>query len=138
MFELCHELVALGEKMKLIIYVFLIFAIAGCAGEKVTAESAQVSENQPQAEKQAENMINVTGTIVFKGMEGGFYALDADDGRKFMPQGMNKDMLKHGMKVQVTGIILKDMMTFQQYGEVLKVTEAVVLDDSKAGRLEDH
>ena len=116
--------------MKIISYVFAAIAISGCAGEKVTAQPPQVSQNQPQAEKQAEDMINVTGTIVFKGMEGGFYALDADDGRKFMPQGMNKALLKHGMKVQVSGIILKDMLTFQQYGEVLKVTEAVVIDDS--------
>ena len=116
--------------MKIISYVVAAIAISGCAGEKVTASPSQVSQNQPQAEKQAEDMINVTGTIVFKGMEGGFYALDADDGRKFMPQGMNKALLKHGMKVQVTGIILKDMLTFQQYGEVLKVTEAVVIDDS--------
>ena len=116
--------------MKIISYVVAAIAISGCAGEKVTAPPPQVSQNQPQAEKQAEDMINVTGTIVFKGMEGGFYALDADDGRKFMPQGMNKALLKHGMKVQVSGIILKDMLTFQQYGEVLKVTEAVVIDDS--------
>ncbi len=116
--------------MKIISYVFAAIAISGCAGEKVTAQPPQVSQNQPQAEKQAEDMINVTGTIVFKGMEGGFYALDADDGRKFMPQGMNKALLKHGMKVQVSGIILKDMLTFQQYGEILKVTEAVVIDDS--------
>lgn len=124
--------------MKLVIFVFLVFVTVGCAGEKIPEKSTQASENKPQAEKQAENMINVTGTIVFKGMEGGFYALDADDGRKFMPQGMNKDLLKHGMKVQVTGMILKDMMTFQQYGEVLKVTEAVILDDSKVGRLDEH
>lgn len=94
-----------------------------------TKTTTAVSEAKQQNDETA--LITVTGTIYFKPLEGGFYALDASDGRKFMPRGMDKDLLKNGMVVEVTGVILEDMLTFQQYGQVLKVKSAKMIDDSQ-------
>lgn len=113
----------------------------GCSGTNTSTAKNDEAKSQQQdivdnadrkiIKKEDTDVITVSGTIRFKSMEGGFFALDGHNGEKFMPHGMDKSLLKDGMVVEVKGVILKDMMTFQQYGEVLKVTESKMIDDSK-------
>jgi hypothetical protein len=46
--------------------------------------------------------------------------------------GMNKEYLRHGLVIELTGTPLPNMMTITQFGEVIKVSSVVILDDSKA------
>lgn len=121
--------------MKLILILLISTLLMGCSGTN-TSTTNETAKSQPdelteKADKEDSEMITVTGTIHFKSIEGGFFALDGHNGEKYMPHGMDKSLLKDGMVVEVKGVILKDMMTFQQYGEVLKVTESKMIDDSK-------
>ncbi|GAB5383620.1 MAG: hypothetical protein Alis3KO_07430 [Aliiglaciecola sp.] len=120
--------------MKLILATLISIAVMGCSGTNTApAQDAAKSQKQPITENknnEEQKMITVTGTIRFKTIEGGFFALDGHNGEKYMPHGMDKSLLKDGMVVEVKGIIMKDMMTFQQYGEVLKVTDSKMVDDS--------
>ncbi|GAA0858297.1 hypothetical protein [Aliiglaciecola litoralis] len=127
--------------MKQLLYIALSLTLFGCAGEKVNAQNnpEKVTDLTPAKQQQdTVEMITVTGTIVYKELEGGFFALDSDDGKKYMPRGMDKTLLKHGMKVQVKGHVLKDMLTFQQYGEVLKVVEADEIDSSNVRQQNEY
>ena len=127
--------------MKNVFFIFTTVMIIGCAGEKTEATpSLEVSHQSKQSadDQEDKNMITITGTVVFKQLEGGFYGLDADDGKKYLPQGMKKSLLKNGMKVRVKGYILTDMLTFQQYGEVLKVIETEMIDDSQVHQQNEY
>ena len=89
------------------------------------------SDMNDAANKLKEAPLTVTGTVVFKTMEGGFYGLDADNGKKYLPHGLPLEYRKNGLVVEVTGSIEKEMMSFQQYGDILKIKTVKVLDDSK-------
>ncbi|WJG08254.1 hypothetical protein [Aliiglaciecola sp. LCG003] len=123
--------------MKVLVNVALLLAIGGCAGEAIDNESAKQADvslsqaNKDESKQEPAKMLTIKGTIVYKSLEGGFFALDAQDGKKYMPRGMDKSLLKNGMVVEVQGVVLTDVMTFQQYGEVLKVVQAKMIDDSQ-------
>lgn len=127
--------------MKQLVYLTAAVALLGCAGEGDDAAQTQakvIEAAQPVQQKEEAAMIIVTGTVVFKELEGGFYGLDSDDGKKYMPHGMDKSLLKNGMKVRVKGHIMTDMMSFQQYGEMLKVVESEMIDDSDVRELNEY
>lgn len=123
-----------------LISLLVLFVCSGCNDEMeasdLTSTEAQTPTSAAQEAEKAEkqNMITVKGTIVYKQIEGGFWGLDGENGKKYMPSGINKDLLKDGMIVEVTGYVLEDVMTFQQYGQSLKVIESKMLDDSKLKR----
>ena len=128
---------------KVIPYTLLAFLLFGCAGEKVqstppSAKGKPVIHTTPELKQQELKMITVRGTIKYKNLEGGFWALDAEDGRKFMPSGLDKALLVDGIVVEVTGVIEEDVITFQQYGKTLKIKSSRVIDDSNTSRLNSY
>lgn len=111
------------------------------AQEKTVATAKQEisSANAEQSRlKEAKAMITVTGTIVYKEIEGGFYALDATSGKKYQPQGLPLEYRKNGLVVKVSGIIETEMASIQQYGEILKVQSVKVIDSSKVSEPNTH
>lgn len=97
------------------------------------AKQAQPSLNQAQQRKveqltmqpiknQSLNKVEFVGQVVFKNLEGGFYAIYADNGGKYTPLNLPKDFAKHGLKVKVTGQI-KDVLSITQHGKVLEISQ---------------
>jgi hypothetical protein len=84
--------------------------------------------------KEAENMplIKFRGTVKYLQLEGGFFAIYADDGKKYTPTNLPKAYRIAGLVVEVEGQILTDMMSFQQHGDMLKVLDVKLIDDSNA------
>lgn len=113
--------------------ILLAFLLAGCAGEKVTEV-----QTTPELKQQELKMITVRGTIRYKDLEGGFWGLDGDDGKKYMPSGLDKALMIDGMVIEVKGIVEEDVMTFQQYGKTLKIKQSKMIDDSNAKVLNSY
>ena len=65
----------------------------------------------------------IQGTVVHKNLEGGFYAIDGDDGRKFVPINLSERFMKDGLKVKVTARPKRDTMSFRMYGEIIEIVE---------------
>jgi hypothetical protein len=61
-------------------------------------------------------------------LEGGFYGLVAEDGRKFLPLNLPDDFRKDGLKTRVRGIIREDVATIYMWGTPLEIIEIEVLD----------
>ena len=125
--------------MRKFVLVAALFTLSACQNNTQTNVEKSTQPALDAVEKSAEKkpaeehdaMTIVTGTIQYKTFEGGFYALDADNGEHYTPVKLDKAYLQHGLRVRVTGTILKDVMTITQYGSVLEVSDVVVLDDSK-------
>ena len=131
--------------MKLLVFLGVVFLVA-CSQDNKEATSEEIkngeqplsqAEPSPQqtTEQQVTNekdsMLTIRGTIVFKPQEGGFFGFDADDGKKYFPNGLKEKYRRHGLVVELSGEINMQMVTYQQYGPVLMVKSVKVIDQSK-------
>ena len=127
--------------MKIVILVNMLFCLTACNSATTAAPTLSVDSKNLESKvieiPLASSSFEFQGTVKYISLEGGFYAIYADDGRKFMPRKLGELHRKHGLVVYVRGKILKDMVTFQQHGQVLDISSIEIIDDSNVGRLED-
>lgn len=97
------------------------FAPSQEAGEKTAVE---------QEEAGMEKSETLRGTIVYKDMEGGFYALITKDGGRYTLHGLKDKFRQNGLIVEVTGKQKKDVMTITQFGTVFELESIKIIDDS--------
>ncbi|MDY6977088.1 MAG: ribose-phosphate pyrophosphokinase [Pseudomonadota bacterium] len=93
-----------------------------------------VAEPVTQAEAVEDSVkgeISMKGSIIYKDLEGGFYAFIAENGDRYTLHGLDETYQKNGLVVEVEGTPKPDMMTFTQFGTVLQVSSVKVLDTSK-------
>ncbi len=67
----------------------------------------------------------IQGTIVHMNIEGGFFAIDGDDGSKYDPVSLPESFRKNGLKVKVTARLRKDAISFHMYGAIIEVVNIV-------------
>lgn len=140
------------NRLKLVLILTSITLLAACAEEEqkkdITMvdkkEELQSSEgNLPKelkaepvtqaetVENTVEGEVTIKGSIIFKDLEGGFYAFIAEDGGRYTLHGLDKAYQKNGLIVEVKGTPKPNMMTFTQFGTVFQVSDVKVLDTSK-------
>lgn len=82
--------------------------------------------SQPKA-----NTVTVIGHITYQHFEGGFFALDGDNGSKYLLSPLTKTYKHAGLRVKVTGVVLTDIMSTTQYGQALRIHSIEVLPGGK-------
>jgi len=105
---------------------------ADVAGEQGQVEEREVRE-LPKVEKEKEvaeaNNIQVArgdmivGQVKFIKIEGGFYALIADDGRKFNPRNLPGEFKRDGLRVRFNVREIRGAMSTRMYGKIVEVVE---------------
>ncbi|WP_052010280.1 MULTISPECIES: hypothetical protein [unclassified Alteromonas] len=91
--------------------------------EPVTqAEAKEVSVN---------DSVTLKGSIIYKELEGGFFAFITESGDRFTLHGLDEDYHQNGLIVEIEGVTKPEMMTITQFGTVLEVLNVKVLDTSK-------
>ena len=63
----------------------------------------------------------ILGTVAYKDLEGGFFAIDGDDGSKYDPISLPESFRKEGLEVTVTARLRKHAMSIHLYGPIIKV-----------------
>jgi uncharacterized protein YdeI (BOF family) len=86
------------------------------------AEAKEVSIN---------DSVTLKGSIIFKELEGGFFAFITENGDRFTLHGLDKKYHQNGLIVEIEGVTKPEMMTITQFGTVLEVQNVKVLDTSK-------
>lgn len=127
---------------KLLVLV-CVLALVGCKGGSDSAKDMEKSEpnvsesNVPAPEVPKPNeppssemptappadSFEIRGTVVYKNLEGGFFAIDGDDGSKYDPINLPGSFRKDGMKVKVTARRRKDARSIHMYGAVIEVVD---------------
>ncbi len=74
----------------------------------------------------------LVGTIIYKAIEGGFFAFIDESGAHYTLHNLEAVHKKDGLIVRISGTPQPDMMTITQFGTVFKVSNVEVLDDSAA------
>jgi len=92
-------------------------------------EKAMVEQKTENADMDESTVL--TGMIVYKELEGGFFAFIADNGDRFTLHGLSDAYKKNGLIVEITGNTKPDMMTITQFGTVFEIQEVTVIDASK-------
>ncbi|MDB2330338.1 ribose-phosphate pyrophosphokinase [Alteromonas sp.] len=92
-------------------------------------EKAMVEQKTENADMDESTVL--TGMIVYKELEGGFFAFIADNGDRFTLHGLSDAYKKNGLIVEITGNAKPDMMTITQFGTVFEIQEVTVIDASK-------
>lgn len=67
--------------------------------------------------------LTFTGTVAFQPLETGFFAINADDGRKFEPLDLPAEFAVEGLRVRVTARVRDDMASINMYGTIIEITE---------------
>jgi hypothetical protein len=134
-------------------------SLTACSGEEESGENlmAEKSSNampekapQPAASKElpttlsakptpepiakdvsVDDEVTLTGSIIFKELEGGFYAFIAESGDRYTLHNLEEQFQQNGLIAKVTGVPKPKMMTFTQFGTVLQVTSVEIIDSSK-------
>tara|TARA_R110000822_G_scaffold68357_4_gene166160 strand:+ start:155 stop:661 length:507 start_codon:yes stop_codon:yes gene_type:complete len=67
------------------------------------------------------------GRVQFLNLEGGFYGIITDSGRKILPLNMAKEFAQNGAIVRIKGKV-KNVMTIQQWGTPFTITEIELIE----------
>lgn len=63
------------------------------------------------------------GTVKWKAIETGFYAIDADDGQGYEPINLPAEYRVNGLRVQVAANIRDDMASVNMYGIIIEIVD---------------
>ena len=92
-------------------------------------EISQVGKHQ-LTDKQEQTWQEVT--VKFYDLEGGFYGLTTKAGSNLLPMNLAKKYQLPGTILKVKGLLIKDMMTIQQWGQPFKITDTELVKLGKA------
>ena len=111
--------------------------------EETTTDKMKAQENAPTELKaepvtQAEAIeagvdksVTLKGSIIYKELEGGFFAFITENGDRFTLHGLDEEYHQNGLIVEIEGVTKPQMMTITHFGTVLEVLNVTVLDTSK-------
>lgn len=113
-----------------------VVALVGCKGKTETSEDIQntepnVSESNefPSPENTSAHpadLFEIVGNVTYRNIEGGFYAIEGDDGKKYDPINLPESFKKDGLKIKVTARLKKEAMGFHMYGTIIEVVNIAV------------
>ena len=117
--------------MKSTAYVLcLSVLLTACNANFSSAHSAQpVTSKMPDenASNVSEQQFSATGTVRFQQLEGGFWGIIADDGRKFDPMGLDAKFQKDGLRVRFEATPDPDRMSTHMWGTIVRITRMEAL-----------
>lgn len=127
------------RKSKLLFGSILLFSLLGCG--ETTSESTNIdkdnneivttnNETEVTPELKQGKPMELSGTVVFKPMEGGFFAIDGDDGKNYLPLNLPEHARKGGIKVSMSVEIKQGVVTIYNYGIPIEIKELIITDDS--------
>jgi len=91
-----------------------------CGPGALDSKTPRASENVTDLPADA---IEIVGTVRYKDLEGGFYAIDAGDGNRYDPINLPESYKKDGLHVRVTARIKADAMSLRMYGTPIEIID---------------
>ena len=62
------------------------------------------------------------GTVKFIDLEGGFYGIVGDDGKKYDPLNLSKDFQQDGLRIRFEAKPRSDVVGIHQWGAIVEIT----------------
>lgn len=124
------------KRTDLFVMLFFFLTIAACAGSPdsaapETTPATAITENNtmPTTEtaSASDGIIRATGIIQFQDLEGGFWGIVADDGRKFDAMNLEPSFKKEGLRVRFEAKPETEMMSTRMWGTMITLTHIEVV-----------
>ncbi|HHP7239678.1 hypothetical protein [Longibacter sp.] len=113
--------------LTLILGLTLAAGLAGCSASDHAPETAADSLDSVQ---QSDQIVTGTGTISFVDIEGGFFAIQSDDGAKYDPTGsLDEDFQTDGLRVRFSLQPKEGVMTTRMWGTPVDVQGIERIED---------
>lgn len=113
--------------LKKVGYLIMMLLLFSCSSERGTKHKSlpqnsapNMEEAAPGADKKGE-IRNMTGTIVYQEIEGGFYGIEADDGKKYNPINLDESFRKDGLRVKFDANLKEGMVGIHMWGEYVQI-----------------
>ncbi|HEX9976220.1 MAG TPA: hypothetical protein VGA82_03125 [Dehalococcoidales bacterium] len=74
-----------------------------------------------------EEAISGTGTVKFVELEGGFYGIVGDDGKKYDPINLTQTYEEDGLRVRFEARIRQDIASIHMWGTIIELTKVETL-----------
>lgn len=101
-------------------------------GAKGEVTELGLSNDMQEFSSDKSKLLTLKGQVLFQEFEGGFFGFIDENGNKYTPMGMEKKHLRHGLVIELSGRVLPDMITTTQFGQVIRVESASIIDESNA------
>lgn len=121
--------------IKLIILFLSLIFLFSCSSEKGTKtkslpQNADTNEKEtPQLAVDKSEIRNMIGTVVFQEIEGGFYGIMAEDGKKYNPINLDDSFKKDGLRVKFDANIKKGMVGIHMWGQYVEILTIEKLEE---------
>ncbi|MEZ4887317.1 MAG: hypothetical protein R3E32_21475 [Chitinophagales bacterium] len=73
------------------------------------------------------SQINFTGKVVYKNIEMGFWGLEANNGKQWLPVNMPSALEKEGLKVEISGNTIDDFFSTVMWGNPMEITNYKII-----------
>jgi len=70
------------------------------------------------------------GTVRYISVEGGFYGIVGDDGKRYDPVNLPDPFRENNLRVRFRGKVVKDRISFHMWGELFEIEKIVREDGS--------
>lgn len=100
--------------------VALLMVVAACANGAAGGDEAGWVTPNPAAEDGGTD-VRITGVVSHVELEGGFYAIQGDDGVTYDPTNLPPEFQKDGLKVEAEARRRDDMMGIHQAGPIVQL-----------------
>ena len=67
--------------------------------------------------------IETTGTVVFSELEGGFYGIVDDRGKRYDPANLESEFKSNGLRVRFRAKVLRNHVSVRMWGELVEILE---------------
>jgi hypothetical protein len=100
--------------------LLMMLLLAGC---RTMAGSGGPPLPPPPPSATGEKLLEFTGTVVFIPLEGGFYGIVGEDGRRYDPLNLADSLQKDGLKVRVKARPVEHGASFHMWGQRIEIVE---------------
>lgn len=118
--------------MKYLLVLLCGLTIVACKQEPISQN--KLSTQETQVEKPKDNINQLTVTVEYLTLEGGFYGLVTQNGEKLLPMNLSKEYQHAGTVLRVTGKKLTDVMTIQQWGTPFELTSVELIKKGESNQ----
>lgn len=67
------------------------------------------------------DIVTASGKVTYLDLEGGFYGIVADDGKKYEPINLPSELTRDGLRVSFKARIRNDLGTYRMWGTVIEL-----------------
>jgi len=120
------------QSVKHLLVLLSGLTLVACKQEPISQNKQ--SPQETQVEKPKDNINQLTVTVEYLKLEGGFYGLVTQNGEKLLPMNLSKEYRHAGTVLKVTGKKLTDVMTIQQWGTPFELTTVELIKKGESNQ----